>query len=384
MAFQETVDYQILTASWVSNLNSLFYVCDNEGKFHLYTTDQDQVTKMQQSCAPNWQKNPICVDYSAQNTTLTTYSQNEKYKNKKLLIIKIRNVMSDLQIDNALWEDDVKAVLGNWSRLEEELDDVHLLCKAKMQELGNESEEAQMWRLISSSLGSVDNITKALGFEKDDIIERTEKYTGKSHREQISASRIKNIGKFFFIIFLASARSVKNEVYKELDQEETQDFFNTLSVPTTDNFEKDSPKVENSDNLGKNTFYGFDTEIVVDKIQRNKNWFAGTEDLIRRNILVGCYDGAIDCCMKAGRFPEAFVVSFIKCLNKENGSIHGMKNVIDEFMNTTNDPFINSLLQSMANNNWDDVINGSDFTRWKETASAICSNVDDRNMRDEL
>jgi len=38
----------------------------------------------------------------------------------------------------------------------------------------------------------------------------------------------------------------------------------------------------------------------------------------------------------------------------------------------------------MANNNWDDVINGSDFNRWKETASAICSNVDDRAQRDEL
>ena len=91
-----------------------------------------------------------------------------------------------------------------------------------------------------------------------------------------------------------------------------------------------------------NTFYAFDTEIENMQISRNKNWFAGTEDLIRRNILVGNFDGAIDCCMKADRFPEAFVVSFIKCLNKDNGSILGMKKVIDEFMNTTNDQFITS------------------------------------------
>jgi len=64
--------------------------------------------------------------------------------------------------------------------------------------------------------------------------------------------------------------------------------------------------------------------------------------------------------MKAGRFPEAFVISFIKCISKDDGDLASMRTVVDDFMNTTHEPFINFLLQSMANNSWETVIEGSD------------------------
>jgi len=76
IAFQEKADYKVLTINWVPKLNSMFYVCDDTGGFHLYTTDQDQVAKMQQSNAPKWMRNPVSIEFCSDNT-LTTYSQSQ-------------------------------------------------------------------------------------------------------------------------------------------------------------------------------------------------------------------------------------------------------------------------------------------------------------------
>ena len=45
-------------------------------------------------------------------------------------------------------------------------------------------------------------------------------------------------------------------------------------------------------------------------IPRNFNWDMGKERLVKQNILIGNYEGAIDAALKCGRTAEAFIIAF--------------------------------------------------------------------------
>ena len=42
---------------------------------------------------------------------------------------------------------------------------------------------------------------------------------------------------------------------------------------------------------------------------KNLNWNAGVEALIKKNLLINNYQGAIDCCLKVNRVYEAFLIA---------------------------------------------------------------------------
>lgn len=64
---EQQVDYKILKAAWVPRLPSLFYVTDESGGLHMYTTCEEEVLRIQQRCAPKWQTNPVCIDMRSDN-----------------------------------------------------------------------------------------------------------------------------------------------------------------------------------------------------------------------------------------------------------------------------------------------------------------------------
>ena len=45
-------------------------------------------------------------------------------------------------------------------------------------------------------------------------------------------------------------------------------------------------------------------------IPRNFNWDMGKERLVKQNILIGNYEGAIDAALKCGRTAEALIIAF--------------------------------------------------------------------------
>jgi len=47
-------------------------------------------------------------------------------------------------------------------------------------------------------------------------------------------------------------------------------------------------------------------------VSRNKNWDVGIENIIKRNILIGNFEGAIDAAMKCGRTVEALLLAYSK------------------------------------------------------------------------
>ena len=45
-------------------------------------------------------------------------------------------------------------------------------------------------------------------------------------------------------------------------------------------------------------------------IARNFNWDMGKERLVKQNILIGNYEGAIDAALKCGRTAEALIIAY--------------------------------------------------------------------------
>jgi protein transport protein SEC31 len=45
-------------------------------------------------------------------------------------------------------------------------------------------------------------------------------------------------------------------------------------------------------------------------VPRNFNWDIGKEKLIKQNMLIGNYEGAIDAALKCGRTAEALIIAY--------------------------------------------------------------------------
>lgn len=48
---------------------------------------------------------------------------------------------------------------------------------------------------------------------------------------------------------------------------------------------------------------------MQESISRNTNWNAGTESLIKKNLMIGNYEYAAECALKVGRVGEAFLIA---------------------------------------------------------------------------
>lgn len=48
----------------------------------------------------------------------------------------------------------------------------------------------------------------------------------------------------------------------------------------------------------------------MEQTSRNINWDVGVERIIKDNLIIGNYDGAIDCALKSGRSAEALLMAY--------------------------------------------------------------------------
>ena len=53
----------------------------------------------------------------------------------------------------------------------------------------------------------------------------------------------------------------------------------------------------------------------------NNNWDIGRERLIKHNMLIGNYDGAIDAALKCGRTAEALIIAYSVDQNTFNNTL---------------------------------------------------------------
>ena len=81
--------------------------------------------------------------------------------------------------------------------------------------------------------------------------------------------------------------------------------------------------------------------IKYDMVPRNFNWNIGKEKLIKQNILIGNYEGAIDAALKCGRTAEALIIAYSIDQNT-------FTSTLKTFFTETTDNFITDILRNIT------------------------------------
>lgn len=76
-------------------------------------------------------------------------------------------------------------------------------------------------------------------------------------------------------------------------------------------------------------------------VPRNFNWDTGKQKIIKQNLLIGNYTGAIDAALKCGRGAEALAIAY-----SQGQDI--FKSTLKTFFTETTDDFIKGTLRFIA------------------------------------
>jgi len=93
-------------------------------------------------------------------------------------------------------------------------------------------------------------------------------------------------------------------------------------------------------------------------VPRNFNWDLGKEKLVKQNILIGNYEGAIDAAIKCGRTAEALIIAYSVGQNLFN-------NTLKTFFTETTDSFITDILKNIAYKDTLELVKKYDLNKWK-------------------
>lgn len=101
-------------------------------------------------------------------------------------------------------------------------------------------------------------------------------------------------------------------------------------------------------------------------VPRNFNWDLGKERLVKQNILIGNYEGAIDAALKCGRTAEALIIAYSCGQNL-------FSNTLKTFFTETTDSFITDVLKHIAYKDAFELVKKYDLNKWKECIALILS-----------
>lgn len=314
---------EIVSVKFADALESIFIIEDLDSTLSFHTVDKTMLKKLSTTHAPKWMKNPAAVT-STMNSSVSFREATGDLSSTKLEVNTSSNVNSELQkLADLVDCQGIDELTDHYSR-----------------------EHPDLWKMIQASDLTDVEMLQALGFDVDDITTKTENLTGKSHKKKTNTDR-RN-----------SSTNKMTFEFTDMNPDQAEDFFNMLS-------NVDEPQEHNQE---KGPYYSNDVHEQETVTVRNENWDAGLEDMIRRNIVIGNFHGAIDCAIKAGRYAHAFLIAYSKkdCPELLLAAAEGIS--------LMNNDRISSILQSMIEEKTDDIVEAHDLERWKELSALIISN----------
>lgn len=90
-----------------------------------------------------------------------------------------------------------------------------------------------------------------------------------------------------------------------MSSKDAEDFFDKL-IPVVNNQNQTETHKGSVDYRRENSL---DQEFIYESVSKNVNWDSSIEKIIKQNILIGNYEGAIDCALKCGRNGEALLLA---------------------------------------------------------------------------
>jgi protein transport protein SEC31 len=106
--------------------------------------------------------------------------------------------------------------------------------------------------------------------------------------------------------------------------------------------------------------------LVTESVSKNINWDAGIERTIKHNIIIGNYEGAVDCALKCGRMGEALLLAY-------SHSKELFESTSKAFFLSAKDPFLKNTFKSIIDKQDEDIARSHELKDWKEAAALAIS-----------
>lgn len=215
------------------------------------------------------------------------------------------------------------------------------------QKLSRSGQDPLLVSLLSVVDRPIEEKLAALEIDVDAVLKRTEKVTGKSYLKQEK----KETGK----ADLAKKLS-------DIKEDEAVNFFSDLGRQEEE--PKQEPPTED-----KPFEEAEQRDIEQVSIQRNRNWSRGIESLVRKNLILGNIEGAIDLCLKADRVYEAFLIASSNPSKKESMVRYLLESYSDS------EGFVKNILTPATQRNFEQILNSFSADQWKDALSFIAKSV---------
>lgn len=306
---------------WSPRLPAVYSVTNKSSTTVFSMNEQNVIdTNNISTYAPKWLKPPVGARFSFDGK-LAVFSEKGGSIVKQYQIVNTDSRLEPLIIDFE------KNFLS--TRL-----DINQLCDNRINSEFLDDKDKEEWKFIKAvAKNDPDEIISALGLDKEKIIKKTEKYTGKSH------GQVNN-----------QVKKKKVELgYDNISETEAFNFFDTLAQKDP---KKKAPIVQDGDDNVDSQF------VIQETVHRNTNWNAGIEKYIKDNILIGNIEGAVDAALQHGRTAEAFLIAFSK-------GPELFKSTIKHYFVGCNEPFIKTVIKGLIDG-VSDLVKNHNLEDWKE------------------
>jgi len=332
----------VSNVKWSPRLPSIFSVTSESGNATINTLSSEEIT----TYAPKWYKTPVFSRFG-RNNKLAVFMEDKE------------TIISEHQIQKP--KDKIFQDLASFEKLyfeTERTGDLSKFCDLKLSTNDLSAQSTLHWTFIKALINTdkpnyIGTVIEALGFNKSDIIKQSENYTGKTHRKKEEGSPKQTT---------SSTKVQKNNCsgFISMTNEAAEDFFAGLSQVS-------NQKKEQTPKLNELRKESQDQEnMALEMISKNVNWDAGIEKIIKQNILIGNYEGAVDCALKCGRNGEALLLAY-------SHSASLFEATANAFFLASKDTFIKNVFKNIIEKQNKEIAKGYNLENWKEVAALSIS-----------
>ena len=334
---------------WSPKLPSIYSTTSENGNVTINTLSSEEIT----TYAPKWYKTPVFARFG-RNNRLAVLMEDKPTEMQQFQLQKTNDkTFQELTQFEKIYSETEKT------------NDHAKFCDLKLAE--NLSPQSKLhWTFIKALLNSdkanyAGNVIEALGLSKNEIIKQAENYTGKTHRKKDEGSPKQQNAN--------STKAPRNNNYDFtlMSNKDTEAFFDQLSQVSTQKMDqKAAPK---SSEIRKDS--NLEQEIMaLETISKNVNWDAGIEKIIKQNILIGNYEGAVDCALKCGRNGEALLLAY-------SHSPELFEATANAFFVASKDTFIKNVFKNIVEKQNKEIAKGYSLESWREVAALAISKKPD-------
>ena len=237
--------------------------------------------------------------------------------------------------------------------------DLRPYCKT-MKDVANDEHERVTWELLSVISDGVNDrrgIAAVFGMNLLEVQSSIDEYLGRTQQkvDAVDASRTERTEQ--------EDRSFPDPT--SLDSEQLDNFFDQLAK-NTESMRQSPPPVSMGSRRGTPRAAG-----IIEEIGDVTDWSNGPEALIRRCILIGDFKGAVECCMKCGKYTDALLLA-------ASGDKDLWKSTREEYTRRQRDPFVRQLGYILSND-LEKLVVQSDLSEWPETLALLTTYADNES-----